>query len=83
MSEAEDNTGLLTFGGHLNVLRKMLFRIILVVVVLGSAIFCFKQQTFAIVLAPHRSDFCTFQFIESLIAWFGFDFKFTEYYVLL
>ena len=83
MSEAEDNTGLLTFGGHLNVLRKMLFRIILVVVVLGSAIFCFKQQTFAIVLAPHRSDFCTFQFIECLIAWFGFDFKFTEYNIPL
>lgn len=83
MSEVEENTGLLTFGGHLNVLRKMLFRIILVVVVLGSAIFCFKQQTFSIVLAPHRSDFCTFRFIENLINWLGFDFQFTEYNIPL
>ena len=83
MSEPEDNSGLLTFGGHLDVLRKMLFRIVLVVVVLGCAIFCFKQQTFDIVLAPHCSDFCTFRFIESLMRSLGFDFQFTDYNIPL
>ena len=37
---------MLTFGGHLEVLRKMLFRIIAVVMVLAVAIFCFKEKTF-------------------------------------
>lgn len=74
---------MLTFGGHLDVLRKMLFRIILAVVVLGCIIFCFKSVTFSILLAPHRSDFITFRFIEGLINRCGFDFHFTEYNVPL
>lgn len=83
MSESDNSTGLLTFGGHLEVLRKMLFRIILVVFVLACIIFCFKKQTFTILLAPHNSDFCTFQFIEHLIESLGFDFKFADYKIPL
>lgn len=83
MSDSETTTGLLTFGGHLDVLRKMLFRIILVVVILGCIIFCFKKQTFTFLLAPHNSDFCTFQFIEHLINSLGFDFHFANYQIPL
>ena len=83
MSESDNSTGLLTFGGHLEILRKMLFRIVLVVIVLACIIFCFKKQTFAILLAPHNSDFCTFQFIEHLIGYLGFDFKFADYKIPL
>lgn len=83
MSESDNSTGLLTFGGHLEILRKMLFRIVLVVIVLTCIIFCFKKQTFTILLAPHNSDFCTFQFIEHLIGSLGFDFKFAEYEIPL
>lgn len=70
---------MLTFGGHLDVLRKMLFRIIIVVVILGCVIFCFKKQAFAILLAPRNSDFCTFEFIARFINAMGFDFHFTDY----
>lgn len=74
---------LLTFGGHLEVLRKMLFRIILVVVILGGIIFYFKKQTFTLLLAPHNSDFCTFQFIEHLVNSLGFNFHFVDYKIPL
>ncbi len=83
MNDSGTTSGLLTFGGHLDVLRKMLFRIILVVVVLGCIIFCFKEQTFTILLAPHNSDFCTFQFVEHLINSLGFDFQFADYKIPL
>lgn len=66
----------MTIGGHLEVLRKMLFRIVAVVVVLGCIIFCFKSETFAILLAPQKSDFCTFRFIEQILQTFGSDFHF-------
>lgn len=75
--------GLMTFGGHLEVLRKMLFRIIIVVILLALVIFCFKKETFSILLAPQHSDFCTFQLIEHWIQAFGWNFHFNEYYIPL
>ena len=75
----EESKGFLTFGGHLEVLRKMLFRIIMVVVVLGIIIFCFKQETFEIILAPHNSDFHTFRFIENFLNNIGWEFHFRQY----
>lgn len=83
MSEQSQNSGILTFGGHLDVLRKMLFRIIVVVVVLGGIIFCFKSETFTILLAPHKSDFITFRYVEDLINACGMNFHFSEYNVPL
>lgn len=75
----KNDSGLLTFGGHLEVLREMLFRIILVVVALGIIIFCFKQETFEIILAPHNSDFHTFRFIENILNNFGWESPFRQY----
>lgn len=83
MIEQSENTGLLSFGGHLDVLRKMLFRIILVVVVLGSVIFCFKNETFIVLLAPHKSDFITFRYIEYLLNSCDINFHFAEYNIPL
>ncbi len=77
------NEGLNTFGGHLEVLRKMLFRIIVVIILLATIIFCFKSETFNIILAPHKSDFCTFHYIELILNNLGFDFQFTEYNIPL
>ncbi|MBD5176885.1 MAG: twin-arginine translocase subunit TatC [Bacteroidales bacterium] len=74
---------MLTFGGHLEVLRKMLFRIIAVVVVMASIIFCFKQETFAILLAPSKFDFCTFGFMEKIMLDLGMDFHFEEFHIPL
>lgn len=83
MSRPETDSGLLTFGGHLDILRKMLFRILCVVIILAGVIFCFKTETFAILLAPHYYDFCTFRSIESLLQNLGWDFHFTEYHIPL
>lgn len=83
MSEQLENNNLLTFGGHLDVLRKMLFRIILVIVLFACVIFCFKSETFTILLAPHNSDFITFRYLEKLINHFGLDFHLAEYNIPL
>lgn len=83
MSEKGENSGLLTFGGHLEVLRKMLFRVLVVVLLLAVVIFCFKSETFSIILAPHKSDFMTFSFIERFMDSIGVDFRFTEYNIPL
>lgn len=68
MTQSDNGSGLMTTGGHLEVLRKMLFRIILVILILAIIIFCFKKETFTLLLAPKNSDFATFTFIESLLA---------------
>lgn len=83
VSEEDNTTGLLTFGEHLNVLRKMLFRILIVVVVFGGVVFCFKSETFTILLAPHKSDFITFGCIENMLNSLGMDFHFTDYNIPL
>lgn len=83
MSDSESNDGLLTFGGHLELLRKMLFRILFVVIILAGVIFCFKQETFSLLLAPRNYDFYTFRLIESALQSLGWDFHFSEYHIQL
>lgn len=74
---------LLTFGGHLEVLRRMLFRIIAVVMVLAVAIFCFKDKTFEFLLAPSQWDFITYRYIEKFLHHLGSNFTFSEYHINL
>lgn len=75
---------MLTFGGHLEVLRQMLFRILGVTGVLAAVVFCFKDETWHLLLAPSECDFCTYQWIESAMQAIGFsDFKFDKFYVNL
>lgn len=74
----ENLTSNLTFGGHLEVLRKMLFRILSVTVMLGGVVFYFKNETFSILLAPHNPDFVTFRWIEKLSQATGFTFDFGQ-----
>ena len=63
---------LLTFGGHLEILRKMFFRIIIVV---GVLVFCFKDITFELLLGPINNDFCFYKWVENVSSMFGWDFK--------
>ena len=51
-----------TFWDHLDELRKVLFRIIIVVVAVMIATFLNKELLFDIVLAPHKSDFIIYRF---------------------
>lgn len=80
---AEKNEELLTFGGHLEVLRQMLFRILAVAGVIAVGVFCFKEETFRLLLAPSEWDFVTYRWAERLIQAMGFDFHFEEYHVNL
>ena len=77
---AEDNE-LMTFGGHLEVLRRMLFRVLGVAGVLAVVVFCFKDTTFDILLAPSEWDFWTYRTIEHVLQWCGMDFHFNEYHI--
>ena len=74
---------LLTFGGHLEVLRRMLFRIIAVVMVLAIAVFCFKDKTFELLLAPSQWDFVTYRYIEVFLHKLGSDFTFNQFHINL
>lgn len=77
---ANDNE-MLTFGGHLEVLRKMFFRILGVTGVIAFFVFCFKNTTFTLLLAPSEYDFCTYRWIENLIQIMGINFHFEPYHV--
>ena len=77
----ENNKDLLTFGGHLEVLRRMLFRIIGVAGTLAIVIFCFKDITWRLLLAPSECSFATYKWIENLMSSLGFDFQFEQFSV--
>ena len=76
-----DSNQMMTFGGHLEVLRRMLFRILIVTAVFAIAIFCFKDTTFRLLLAPSKSDFCLYHWIEAFFAFVGYDFHFSPFAV--
>ena len=79
----DGSSGLMTFGEHLEVFRKMLFRVAGVVLVLGVAIFCAKDTTFGLLLAPGSSDFATYKIIEQIAGSLGIDFHFDPYRIQL
>ena len=53
----EQQQKILTFWDHLEELRHVLFRIAVAVVFLMLVAFLFKDELFAIVLAPKNADF--------------------------
>lgn len=77
----ENNQELLTFGGHLEVLRRMLFRIIAVAGTLAIVIFCFKDVTWRLLLAPSEYTFATYRWIEEVASAIGLDFHFERFSV--
>lgn len=72
---------LLTFGGHLGVLRKMLRRVAAVTLVFACIVFALKDITFSVLLAPGRWDFCTYRWLERIVGVFDSGFRFEEFYV--
>ena len=79
--EVEEDSNLLTFGGHLEVFRQMLFRILGVAGVIAAIIFCFKDITWGILIAPSEWDFCTYRWLETAMQAIGIDFHFEEFHV--
>lgn len=79
----KNNGGMMAFGEHLEELRRMLFRILAVMLVLGTAIFCFKEQTFNILFAPNSSDFITYRAIEEICWLIGMNVAFEPFTIQL
>ena len=79
----EASEGLLSFGGHLEVLRQMLFRILGVTLVFSCIVFCFKAQTFEILLAPSDSSFATYRVVENLMQRIDKSFMFEPFNIQL
>lgn len=71
----------LTFGGHLEVFRRMFMRIIAVAGAITIVVFCFKETTWEVLLAPSEWDFCTYRWIEQTVQAVGVDFHFNEFHV--
>lgn len=81
MPNKQSDNDLLTFGGHLEVLRQMLFRVIAVIGVIAVVVFCFKETTWQILLAPSEWDFVTYRLLEDAMQGMGLNFHFEEYQV--
>ena len=56
----------MTFWDHLDVLRSYIIRILVVWVVLSVVAFFFKDEVFAVVMAPKNADFITYRWLEQL-----------------
>lgn len=76
-----DTSGLMTFGGHLEALRRMCIRICVALAIVSAVIFCFKDLTFQILLAPSRYDFVTYGIIERVVRLFSPEFHFEPFRV--
>lgn len=81
--KSSTNDELMTFGGHLEVFRQMLFRILGVAGVIATVVFCFKDITWQVLLAPSEWNFCMYQWLEHAMHSLGFDFRFDEFHVNL
>ena len=61
--------------------RQMLFRILGVAGIIASVIFCFKDTTWEVLMAPSEWDFCTYKWIEQAMQAIGMDFHFDEFHI--
>lgn len=73
----------LTFGGHLEVFRQMLIRVIVVACCFTLVILFYKEVTWNILLAPSEWDFITYRWLENLMQSIGIDFHFEKYHIEL
>lgn len=76
-----NDSNLMTFGGHLEVFRRMLFRIITVAGTLSVIVFLCKEITWKMLLAPSEYNFTTYQLIEKIVSSFGIQFHFEKFHV--
>lgn len=79
--DADHDEAFMTTGGHLEVLRQMLFRILGVTAVIAIVVFCFKDTTWQVLMAPSEWDFCTYRWLEQVMQAVGIDFRFNEFHV--
>lgn len=58
-----------SFWEHLDELRSVIIKILVVTIVFSVVAFCFKEVLFAVVLAPQDSSFVTYRWFDDLGAW--------------
>ncbi len=63
------NEELMSFWDHLEVLRGTIWKIILASIICGVAAFFFKDEIFAVILAPKDNHFVTYRLFERLGSW--------------
>lgn len=68
MSKTSNNNSL-TFGEHLEELRKVLMKVACAVVMFMIIVFCFKDDVFRFLLGPCESNFATFNVLRELLAY--------------
>lgn len=66
-----ENADSMSFWDHLDVLRVALMKIAAVAVVFGVAAFFFKEQLFAVILAPKEAGFITYRLLNEMSRWIG------------
>lgn len=69
----------MTVGEHLEVLRRMLLKVLFVFLFCSILIFCFKREVFSFILAPKSSSFVSFDLITDFLRLFSPDFSFSTY----
>ena len=57
------DTSTMTFWDHLDELRSVIIRSLVITMLAAAVAFCLKEQLFAVVLAPRTSDFITFRLL--------------------
>lgn len=72
-SEKLNDSSGLTFWDHLDVLRGILLRMLVVTLIFTVVAFCFKDEVFAVVLAPKSPDFILYRLLSNLSAKLGFN----------
>lgn len=78
---ASEKESMLTFGGHLDVLRKVIIRVALVTLIFSCIIFAFKDFIFSVLLAPSQWNFATYKWIEEFCNLFNPGFHFEEFHI--
>lgn len=61
----------MSMGDHLEELRRVVVRCLVMVTVFGVAAFFFKESVFGIIMAPLKPDFITFSGLREMLAMFG------------
>ena len=59
----------------------MLFRILGVAGIIAAVVFCLKDITWGILMAPSEWDFCTYRWLETAMQAIGIEFHFEEFNV--
>lgn len=69
----ESDTRKLTFGEHLDELRKVLAKVACIIVAFMILVFCFKDDVFKFLLGPCETNFATFDILRKLLSYINGD----------